>query len=208
MREELMSAFAQWDRKDLDYCVKLESRRFYAAKNSLFAISGCSKCNTTWPGVPERGCQKCGEIGDEFEVKDLTTKLCPECEKKQLKGTEKKKALADGARYGYEVNVDEVSYCGACCKPVYGTWGVRDTDVKFDPMPKRERKMREGGSFARLHVRDLGGITSSVYLKGQTSPEGQKLRENKEMLLDQPDWDALVREEMAALGVEDEGLPN
>ena len=68
-------------------------------------------------------------------------------------------------------------------KPVYGRWLMRESLVTFDPRPKRV-----GVSRNRLLLGSLKGIESAPYLN-QTTPEGQVLRELREFLLEQPDWD-------------------
>ena len=74
----------------------------------------------------------------------------------------------------------------------YGTWDVRTVKIAFDPYPKRERTgLSRRGTFARLTLRDLGGNDSWPYDvgAGRTSPEGEKARAGKEIMLEQPDWD-------------------
>ncbi len=71
----------------------------------------------------------------------------------------------------------------------YGTWDVRDVNIAFDPHPKRERKIRKGGSSARLHLRDLGGEVSNAYRIGAITPEGEQARMGQEIALEQPDWE-------------------
>ncbi len=74
----------------------------------------------------------------------------------------------------------------------YGTWDERPVDIGFDPFPKRERETIElGGPYARLHIRDLGGLESARYPVGQgrTSPEGEAARLSAEEAQEQEDWD-------------------
>ena len=76
-------------------------------------------------------------------------------------------------------------------KPVYGLWGERDVQIRFDPYPKREREgISKKGTSARLMLRDLGGQTSEPYDVGGhvTSPEGIAMRIAKDVQLEQPDW--------------------
>lgn len=148
-RTKLVESFASWDRANMGHSLRLTSRRFYGAKHSIYAQSACIRCRVRWPGVPEQGCPKCGEVGDDFQTKMLE---------------------------------DEAG------NVAFGRWGVRTTDVRFDPHPKRERVIAEGGSYARLHVRDLGGRASAAYEKGRTTPEGFDARSAQDFNLEQPDW--------------------
>lgn len=68
----------------------------------------------------------------------------------------------------------------------YGTWGERVTDIRFDPHPKRERRLYHGASHSRLIVRDLNGIESASY-DGRTTPEGEASRLAREIAEEQPD---------------------
>ena len=80
---------------------------------------------------------------------------------------------------------------------VYGRWGERDIQIRFDPYPKRERTgISRRGESARLRIRDLGGGMSKAYDVGShtTTPEGMLERVAKELQLDQPDWSEEVRE--------------
>jgi hypothetical protein len=156
-RERLMQAFAEWDRKDFDYHVKMQSRRFYGAKTSVLAQSRCEPCGKSWPGVPEKGCPVCKKIGLTFKVAQMKT---PEG------------------------------------KDAYGTWNLREVRVKFDPHPKRERRLSRGGSSVRLHMRDLGGITSAAYKTGVTTPEGDAARAGVEFALEQPDWEGSTTDDL------------
>lgn len=70
---QLLKAFAEWDRKDMNHHVKMTSRRFYGAKHSVLAQSTCDRCGVSWPGVPERGCPKCLEVGTSFRTHALET---------------------------------------------------------------------------------------------------------------------------------------
>lgn len=76
-------------------------------------------------------------------------------------------------------------------KNLYGTWDLRTIKVGFDPHPKRERRLKKGGSYVRLHLRDLGGQISAPYDVGAalTTPEGMAQRDAKEFALEQPDWE-------------------
>lgn len=148
-KQRLIDEFLAWDRKDFDFGVTMLSRRFYGAKTSVMARSGCGTCDKTWPGVPESGCPECGNVGDMFSVHEMTTE--------------------EG-------------------KPAYGTWAPRKIKIGFDPYPKRERLVSDG-PYSRLSIRDLGGITSAPYSKGETTPEGIQARLSTEFALEQPDWE-------------------
>jgi hypothetical protein len=174
----LVDGFLAWDRRDMDHHVALESRRFYGAKHSIYARSECSRCDTSWPGVPEQGCPgkpsggrggkkvPCGMIGTKFETSFL--------QRGEKEGGKKKGRPTQD-------------------NPAYGTWGVREVQIAFDPHPKREREgLTLGGTFASLHLRDLEGRTSAAYRVGSqdaTTPEGLVAREAREVQLDQPDWE-------------------
>ncbi len=67
-RDKLEGAFADWDREDMAFAIRVTSRRFYGAKHSIFARSACISCDVGWPGVPERRCPKCGKVGDAFKT--------------------------------------------------------------------------------------------------------------------------------------------
>jgi hypothetical protein len=153
-RAELLASFAAWDRKDFSHHLTMTSRRFYGAKHSISAYSGCTKCRTHWPGVPDQGCPKCGSVGDMLAT--TSTKL---------------PAGPDGV-----------------VRDAYGTWSVRNSDVRFDPRPKRE-SVTKGGTSGRLQIRDLGGLASAPYLPGTTSPEGEFARLSTDFALEQPDWE-------------------
>lgn len=63
-RDALIASFEAWDRKSFDHNVKMTSRRFFGAKNSITVYSGCLTCNTHWPGLPTRCCPTCGALGN------------------------------------------------------------------------------------------------------------------------------------------------
>jgi len=146
-KQELIDGFLAWDRKDLDYSVKLNTRRFFGLKHSLRCFSKCQKCHTHWSGTHRDGCPSCGQMGDG-------------------------------------VHFTSVQHDG---QEVYGRWFDLQTDVKFDPNPKRERKMRSGGRFAHMHVRDMGGQVSAPYGKTPLSPEAEESKLTKELAYEQPD---------------------
>jgi hypothetical protein len=68
----------------------------------------------------------------------------------------------------------------------FGRWDERDIEISFAAYPKREH-IEPGGSFGRMRVRDMGGVTSMPYL-GVTSPEGLEARLALEEALEEPDW--------------------
>lgn len=83
-------------------------------------------------------------------------------------------------------------------RAAYGLWGLRDVKIGFDPYPKRERHgIARRGTSARLHVRDLGGGASAPYDvgAGTTTPEGEAMRLAKEIQLEQPDWEEVLRDD-------------
>jgi hypothetical protein len=67
-RDKLEAGFKKWDRENMEFAVRLTSRRFYGAKHSISARSACIACGTGWPGVPEARCPKCGRIGDALKI--------------------------------------------------------------------------------------------------------------------------------------------
>jgi hypothetical protein len=70
---------------------------------------------------------------------------------------------------------------------VYGTWGERVIDIRFDPYPKRERLVGQG-EWSRLFVRDAEGKASLPY-HGQKTPQVLDMIPEVEMLSEQPDVD-------------------
>ena len=93
---------------------------------------------------------------------------------------------------GRVLDSSKTSLLQAQGRNAYGTWALRRIEVAFDPWPKRERGgLSRKGSFCRLHIRDLEGLSSEPYDVGtrKTTPEGEKAREAKEFKLEQPDWD-------------------
>jgi hypothetical protein len=70
-REKLINGFLAWDRKDYEYFVALETRRFFGIKHSIYAISRCTPCGETWVGSPRKCCPECGRIADHFVVKEM-----------------------------------------------------------------------------------------------------------------------------------------
>jgi DNA polymerase type B, organellar and viral len=71
---------------------------------------------------------------------------------------------------------------------VYGTWGKRTIDIRFDPHPKRERGVGKG-EWSRLFVRDVGGKVSVAYVGKSRTPEAELESGAAEMMGDQPDAD-------------------
>ena len=157
-KDRLIAAFEGWDRQDFKFSVKVESRRFYGAKSTIYARSRCDKCNTSWAGVPERLCPSCGTVGGHFEAK------------RQTQVTDA--TLKDGGR-----------------RDVYGTWGERVIDIRFDPFPKRERVVG-GGPWSRLLVRDAEGRASLPY-EGHKTPQVLNMLPEAEMLAEQADVDEM-----------------
>lgn len=161
--DAIQKAFQTWDRRDMNHHMTLRSRRFYGAKYSIDAYSGCTQCGTNWAGVTDLTCaagpprpngRRCDppQVGNAFRT--------------ALKKT-------DAGRRAY------------------GTWDVRTIQVGFDPHPKRERTgLSQRGEFAYLHVRDFGGQESAPYDvgTGKTTPEGEAARASKDFQLQQPDW--------------------
>ena len=72
-KEKLMAAFDLWDRKDYEYSIPLTGRRFYGAKHCIFAYSSCSRCKTSWAGIPEYKCPNCHTLGDGVKITRLQT---------------------------------------------------------------------------------------------------------------------------------------
>lgn len=151
-QDNIIAAWDAWDRKDLDFGITIQSRRFFGAKQVVHARSECTRCTDkpSWPGFPSDCCPSCGRCGLRLVVGEQIT---------------------PGGR------------------PVYGTWGVRDIVIAFDPHPKRERDLPSGGRAARMTLRDVGGAVSACYKAGQTSPEGMAARLGTEEALAQPEWD-------------------
>jgi len=80
-------------------------------------------------------------------------------------------------------------------KPAYGTWNLREVRVKFDPHPKRERRLDPRGSSTKLRMRDLAGLVSAPYKTGVTTPEGIAARASADFALEQPDWEGSSSED-------------
>lgn len=70
-------------------------------------------------------------------------------------------------------------------QPLIGNWRMRESRVRFSPLPKRSRVLPGD----RLETRDMGGATSEPYRRGMTSPEGEERRQLREFLTEQPDED-------------------
>jgi hypothetical protein len=71
----------------------------------------------------------------------------------------------------------------------YGRWCARTSKIRFDPRPKREQVFGGDSKYGRLLVRDAEGLESKAYNPGETTPEGEAMRESKNFMLEQPDWD-------------------
>lgn len=186
--KRLVKGFDRWDRRSTKFKIRIWGRRFFGAKHCIMAFSRCSACDERWIGVPEQMCPKCKCVGDGFRTLQLKEKHCKECQAKLSDPKAKKKILRDAMAYGYTVDLAE-SLCGKCAKPIYGQWGKIPTDIRFDPHPKREAVMSEGGSYARLYVRDVEGVESLRYKAGKTTPQGEEARQAQDFALEQPDWD-------------------
>jgi hypothetical protein len=72
--------------------------------------------------------------------------------------------------------------------PAYGRWAKRKIVIEFQSYPKRE-VISDGGTYGRMRVRDLGGITSLPYEPGKTTPEGEAARLANQEALEEPDWE-------------------
>jgi hypothetical protein len=73
-------------------------------------------------------------------------------------------------------------------KDVYGRWGARIIKIQFNPWPKREKALKQGGKTARMHVRDVDGAVSQEYFPGSTTPEiDADHREHEQIASEQPD---------------------
>jgi uncharacterized OB-fold protein len=148
-RNKLVESFLKWDRKDFDYFVPIQTRRFFGIKHSIHAQSRCTKCGKSWTGCPRDLCPECGRLGDNFQVKMLEK---------------------DG-------------------KPAYGLWFDMEANIRFDPLPKRERTLDKYGEFSRLRIRDAGGKSSAVYNAATLSPEALEAFLADQMAAEQPDAD-------------------
>jgi hypothetical protein len=67
-REAIAEALEAWDGKDFEYGVTVKSRRFFGAKQSLYAMSHCRECGKSYPGA-----DKCpdGHLPEKTDVKHL-----------------------------------------------------------------------------------------------------------------------------------------
>jgi len=184
-RAAIMDGFAKWDRKDVDYTVRAKSRRFFGAKSSILFFSMCVDvhCKKMHPGLVHR-CEACSALCRPVELARREG-LCVSCAAEMKKHGREWASDAFAAGFPFSPND---SLCGKCAKSVYGMWREVPIEIAFDPHPKRERAIAQGGAFARLHIRDAGGKTSSTY-KGETTPEGKQAAAVKEMALEQPDAD-------------------
>lgn len=80
-------------------------------------------------------------------------------------------------------------------KDVYGRWGARTIKIQFNPWPKREKTLKQGGKVARMHVRDVDGAVSNVYYPGSSTPEiDADHREYEEISSEQPDCVDILEE--------------
>jgi rubrerythrin len=118
---------------------------------------------------------KCGKCKTSWA--GVPERLCPSCNgvgssfeaKRQTQVTDETRK--DGGR-----------------RDVYGTWGERMIDIRFDPHPKRERVVHKG-EWSKLYVRDVGGQSSLPY-RGQKTPQVLDMLPEVEMLSEQPDVDS------------------
>jgi hypothetical protein len=177
-RQKLIERFLGWDRQDFNYKVPIETRRFYGIKHSIYAQSGCSKCETSWTGCPRDCCPECGRIGDKFRVSQLQfcRMRCEDCGKMWTDKSRKKCPDCNGKAKKFGTDA-------------YGLWFDMTTDIRFDPSPKRERSLDQTPDCSRLRVRDVDGQASAIYKAAQLSPEAFAAVMLKEMLLEQPDID-------------------
>ena len=121
-------------------------------------------------------CDKCG-----VSWAGVPEKLCPKCESVGGSFEAKRQTQITDITRRDEGRVD-----------VYGTWGERLINIKFDPYPKRERLVGSGES-SRLFVRDVDGATSMAY-QGQLTPQVMDLAAEQEMVMEQPDLDDTLEE--------------
>ena len=68
-RDKLVSGFSNWDRKNYDYFIELDTRRFCGIKHSVYCASRCTKCGTHWVGTTRHVCPECGRMGDDITCK-------------------------------------------------------------------------------------------------------------------------------------------
>lgn len=178
-RDKVVSTFARWDRKR-HVSVRVQSRRFYGARSSVYGLSTCMRCNVRWPGAPELGCPTCREIATHFEVGEQTLPedVCSGCGFKLPRGRATPEACRKCKRPWHPLQTS-----------VYGRWAARPIEIDFACYPKREHVSARPGSFARMRLRDMGGATSAPYAPGETTPEGIEARAATEAGLEQPDWD-------------------
>lgn len=166
----LIQAFRTWDRK-AELKINVRSRRFFGAKSSVLVYSGCSECQTAWPGPPSKGCEKCGKVGDQCRTQMMKMRVCAICSK--VWGSSK-----------------ACEKCGCTEQQeiaAYGRWAERSIDIEFEPHPKREG-MSAGGKSARMRIRDMKNIDSAAYIPGNTTPLGLAAREAAAEGLEGPDW--------------------
>ncbi len=68
-RDAIRASFDDWDRRDFAHGPMATSRRFYAAKSSIYGVAGCSFCATSWSGHLLNRCPTCRQIGDQQEYR-------------------------------------------------------------------------------------------------------------------------------------------
>jgi hypothetical protein len=188
-RDKVVNAFERWGSRQERISVRVQSRRFYGARSSIYAQSTCVACQETWPGPPELACPKCGQTPDLFQVGEQTLPedICSGCGYQLRKGAKRplvcpnKRKLPNGSRCGRPWHAPLTS--------VYGRWAARPIEIDFACYPKREHVSARVGSFARMRLRDMGGAVSAPYAPGVTTPEGIDARAVTEREMEQPDWE-------------------
>jgi hypothetical protein len=160
-KADLIRTFQQWDRTDWDVNVHLHDRRFHGAKTSILGVSFCGRGT----------CTKAD--GEPMSWVGGPAKCCPKC-----------------GFCGTKFDAEELAFEGTeeGDEPIvrYGNWLPMRTAMGFNPLPKREKRVEQGGTWARLYVRDLGGKVSEPY-RGKTTAEGNAAARAREYGLEQPD---------------------
>lgn len=193
-RQAVFDAWDKWERTNFDEAVlKIKRRKFYGLKMSIGATYGCKACGDYWPGHPSQGCQnaKCkhfGTYGTNFSVRWVGRRpaCSKDCAERGLRAVSRGQSPESCGKILSETHDGETNYY-QCLAPVYGTWATATMDLRFEPLPKRERLVSKAGTYSRLHVRDLGGVMSIPYKVGVTTPQGIAAREGRDLTHDQPD---------------------
>lgn len=199
-KDRIEQGFMKWD-GEADHPITVSQKRFYGAKQSMYAAVTCLSCKKTYPGTSDTPCPSCKKTSNlRWSVCPLIYDLCEKCKKRWSTKKDRDQILRDrrfvASICNERVVIDQrTTLCehrgnrGSCGLPRYGTWSKTNTDIRFDPWPKRERRFVKGDlENVRLHVRDLEGATSTPYSKGMISPHGKASAEAKEIALEQPDW--------------------